>query len=63
MRNYCLGLGEKHFVRKLKWQVEDGFYNDIYEYDYYLNIINDIRNFFELMKKKINIIKRILILI
>ena len=58
MGYYCPGLGNNHFARKLKYDVEDGFYNDIKVYDYYWKIIYDIRNFFELNEEKINTINK-----
>ena len=58
MGYYCPGLGNNHFARKLKYDIEDGFYSDINVYDYYWKIIYDIRNFFELKEEKINTINK-----
>ena len=59
MGYYCPGLGKNHFARKLKYDIEDGFYEDsIKVYNYYWEIIYDIRKFFEQNEGKINTINK-----
>ncbi len=56
MGYYWEGLGTNHRARKLKYRDEDGFCGDEKVYDYYCQILGEIRNFFEKNQEKINII-------
>ena len=53
MGYYCPGLGKNHLARKLKYQVDDGFNSDEKVYNYYCQIIYNIRYFFVNYKDKI----------